>query len=137
MGRKKTWREKLEAAKTPKTIILPRSYAGVEEGGKLLIATPKVVRDYMRRIPKGKTRDMVRLRSDLAKRYKADATCPTSSAIFVRIAAEAALEELAELKRKPEDITPFWRLIDPEAPIAKRLSCGPKFIAKMRKAESH
>jgi hypothetical protein len=61
-------------------------------------------------------------------------TCPLTASIFARIAAEAALEDMAGGK-PAEKITPFWRLIDPKSPIAKKLSCGPQFLAKMRRTE--
>jgi hypothetical protein len=51
-----------------------------------------------------------------------------------RIAAEAAIEEMEDGK-PVEKITPFWRLIDAKSPIAKKLSCGTAFVAKMRKQE--
>jgi hypothetical protein len=57
-----------------------------------------------------------------------------TASIFARIAAEAALEEM-EAGKPADKITPFWRLIDAKSPIAKKLSCGTAFVAKMRKQE--
>jgi hypothetical protein len=54
--------------------------------------------------------------------------------IFVRIVAEAALDEMKEGKPVSK-ITPFWRVVDPESPAAQKLSCGTKFIVERRKSE--
>jgi hypothetical protein len=34
-----------------------------------------------------------------------------------------------------EEATPFWRVISPQTPIAKKLSFGIDFLLKMRKEE--
>jgi hypothetical protein len=34
-----------------------------------------------------------------------------------------------------EEATPFWRVISPQTPIAKKLSFGTDFLLKMRKEE--
>lgn len=102
----------------------------------MLVLTPEIVRDYMLRIPKGETRTVKQMREDLAKSFKADVTCPTSSGIFVRIASESALEEIHE-GAPIGKIAPFWRLVDPESPVAAKISCGPEFIRERREAEAH
>ena len=132
--RKKTWTEKLAASREPKVETLAKRFAGIAPGKRLLVATPLTVRDYIAAIPRGEGRSIQQMRDDLAHRHGADATCPTSTGIFVRIAAEAALEELAQ-GREPHEITPFWRLVPPESPTAHKLSCGPDFIATQRALE--
>jgi hypothetical protein len=107
---------------------------GMKKGDKLFIATPVMVRDYMKKIRKGSAKTIVQMREEFAKAHKADATCPMTASIFARIAAEAAIEEMDDGK-PAEKITPFWRLIDAKSPIAKKLSCGTAFVAKMRAKE--
>ena len=75
------------------------------------------------------------MRAALAKKNKAEATCPISTAIFVRIVAECALERIAGGEAVGA-VPPFWRLVDPEGPLAKKLSCGPEFIAAQRALEA-
>lgn len=75
------------------------------------------------------------LRAELVARHGADATCPVSTAIFLRIVAEAALEEIAK-GRPPAQVTPFWRVIAPGSSIASKLSCGDEFISIMRSMEA-
>ena len=130
----KSWGEKLLGAKPAHVSPMTKAMWGLEKGDKLFIATPVMVRDYMKKIRKGSSRTIVEMREDFAKAHKAKATCPMTASIFARIAAEAAIEEMED--GKPADkITPFWRLIDEKSPVAKKLSCGAAFVAKMRKAE--
>lgn len=130
----KSWGEKLLGGKLAHVSAMTKAMWGMEKGDKLFIATPVMVRDYMKKIRKGASRTIVQMREDFAKAHKADATCPMTASIFARIAAEAALEEMED--GKPVDkITTFWRLIDEKSPIAKKLSCGTAFVAKMRKQE--
>lgn len=132
---KKTWKQKLEVSKDVEVKIMDRDWGGCSAGSKMLILTPKVVKEYIEDIPKGTSKTIEELRKDLAKKYGAHLTCPMSTGIFVRIVAEAALEDMhsgADVSK----ITPFWRVIDPKAPIVKKLSCGPDFINRMRKEES-
>lgn len=131
----KSWAEKLHGAKPAHISILDKPFGGLARGDKIFVATPIMVRDYMKSIRKGKTKTIAEMRADFARANKAKGACPITSSIFARIAAEAALDELAAGK-PPARITPFWRLIEPTSPIAKRLSCGPAFIRKMREDEA-
>ncbi len=49
--------------------------------------------------------------------------------------AEAAFENMQSTQPVGQP-TPFWRVIEPTAPIAKKLSFDPAFIQHMRDAES-
>ena len=130
----KSWAEKLAGGQPAHVSPMTKQMWGLAKGDKLFIATPVMVRDYMKKIRKGSSRTVVEMREEFAKAHKADATCPMTASIFARIAAEAALEEMED--GKPVDkITPFWRLIDAKSPIAKKLSCGTAFVAKMRQKE--
>ncbi|NBJ09627.1 hypothetical protein GR304_01740 [Microvirga sp. SYSU G3D207] len=133
MPRKKTWTEKL-ATGFPKVEPVDKSFAGLKLGQMMLVATPRIVRDYIAAIPRGQARSIVQMRDDLARAHKAEVTCPMTTGIFVRIASEAALEDLSSGKTLDE-ITPFWRIVDSRSPTAKKLSCGPDFIAARRAAE--
>lgn len=119
----------------PKIVVLWRKYMGAKKGAQMLVATPEIVRDYIKAIPKGETRTVPEMRQDLAKTHKTAITCPTSSGMFVRINAEAALEDLKDGKPIGK-VTPFWRLVDPASPAGQKISCGPAFIEERRKAES-
>jgi hypothetical protein len=133
----KSWREKHDnhkhAAHVKRT---EKPFAGLPRGATIVIATPKDVSAYIRKIPSGKTRSMAQLRAALAKKYGADAACPLTTGIFTRIASEFAYEQI-ELGAKPSEVASFWRLVDPKSPLAKKLTCGPAFIETLRAEESH
>lgn len=130
----KTWRQKLDGGKPAHVETLTKSFGGAPDGAKMLVGTPRLIDSYMRSVPEGQSRTVAQMRADLAKAHKADIACPLSTSIFVRIAAEAALEELGQGK-SVQEVTPFWRVVDEESPIAKRLSCGPEFIELRRQLE--
>jgi hypothetical protein len=129
------WVQKRQAKKSPKVVVLESDFAGIKKGAKLHVSTPELIDAYVRKIPEGEVRTITRLRNELARKNGADATCPVSSAIFLRIVAEAAWGEIqsgAPLSK----VTPFWRAIEPNSPIAKRLSVGSDWIAHQRQMES-
>lgn len=131
----KSWTEKHDNHAHPAHVeILDKPFAGLPVGASIVVATPKEVTAYLRRIPKGQTRSVEALRSHLARKYKADAACPLTTGIFLRIAAEAALEKMAA-GAPVGSAAPFWRVVDPGSPLAKKLSCGPSFIMARRRAE--
>lgn len=78
---------------------------------------------------------MPALRLALAKDRGAEATCPLTTSIFLRIAAEAAWDEM-EAGAALANITPFWRVVDPKSDLAKKLRCGPDWIAHQREMEA-
>ena len=130
----KTAIERLNADKKPKIVILPSDFAGIKKGQKMFVASPKIVDEYIKRIPKGETFSIIRMRNELASRRKCDAMCPVSTTIFVRIAAQAALERL-EAGADLADVSPFWRIVEPESKLAKKLSVDSQWIADRRAVE--
>lgn len=131
---KKSWQEKLQGSRPASVEVLDKPMMGLPAGTRIFIATPLLVKKYVDAIPKGSEKSVTRLRADLAKKNKADATCPLTTGIFLRIVAEATLDERKN-GLPTAKMTPFWRVIDPKSPLAKKLSCGPEFILARRKAE--
>jgi hypothetical protein len=130
----KTWQQKMNA-KPPHTVVLEKDFAGVPAGAKLLISCPKEVEHYLRhRIPAGETREVQQMRRELAAIHGAGATCPVSTAIFLRTVAEAAWDEI-EAGRPATEVAPFWRVVDPRSPLAKKLRAGSRWIEAQRAAE--
>jgi len=130
----KTWNQKLNHPRPAKVEVTTKAFAGIGVGAKMLIPTPILVRDYVAAIPPGKASTIPQMKKDLAARFGAEVTCPLTSGIFIRIVAEAALEDLAHGKPLDE-ITPFWRLIAPTDKIVLKLSGGREFIEERRAAE--
>lgn len=129
------WRKRFDAAKPAHTVLLNADFAGVKAGTVLYIATPGVIANYVSRIPPGETRTIVRMRNELARRNDAAATCPVTTAMYLRVVAEVALQDLAEGK-PTESVIPFWRVVEPGDKIARRLSCDDALIAHMRALET-
>jgi hypothetical protein len=117
--------------KEPKRVVLEKRFAGIAAGSILYVATPEIVAAYIARIKAGETRSVEQMRRDLAKRNKADATCPVSTAIFLRSVAEIAIRQLNE-GAPASAVTPFWRVIAPDSVIAKRLPVDAEWIAHRR-----
>ena len=127
----KTWAEKLDNGKDPTVGASSRSVSGFPPGSMMLIPTPRQVDDYIRRIPKGKSKTQQEMSADLAAEADADLTCPMCCGLFIRIASEAAHEEMLAGRR---NVTPFWRIIPPEATIRKKLAFV-LLIDKLREEE--
>jgi hypothetical protein len=131
----KTWREKHDGHKHPVQIeTLDKPFAGKPPGATMVIATPKDMTAFFKSVPRGKSRSMDDLRAHLAKKHKTDFACPLTTGIFSRIAAEHAYAQIAE-GESANAVAPFWRVIDPKSPLAKKLACGPDFISRMRAEE--
>lgn len=132
MATKKSWIEKRECGKAPHTTVIDKAFAGIPAGSKILISSPQEIDEFIHKIPKGKFIEPVVMRNNLAKNYAADATCPVSTGIFLRIVAEAALEEYKHGK-PANKITPFWRVIDSNSPLGKKLSADAVQIEIIKK----
>ncbi len=112
-----SWREKLEKPQDVKIVKIPPKMSRFGSG-TMLIPTPKLVDEMIRRVPKGKLVAVSELRRKLARDFKTDVTCPLTTGIFVRITAEAAEEDRAIGKKR---IAPYWRVIKDDG------SMNPKF----------
>ncbi|MEM7290826.1 MAG: hypothetical protein AAF412_10750 [Pseudomonadota bacterium] len=134
MSKKLTACEKIQKKKAPKKVELEYDFAGIKAGSMMFVGTPLIVDDYIRRIPRGSTRTIAALRNELARRNKCDATCPVSTAIFVRMVGEAALEELSEGKPAGE-VSPFWRVLQGKDKITGKLNVDPEWVDQQREIE--
>lgn len=123
-----------EKKRSPKKVMLDKNYAGVKAGQMLFVGTPQIVADYIEKIPYGEAATVIKMRNQLARRNQCDAMCPTSTAIFLRIAAEYAISEM-ESGKSPSEVIPFWRIIAPEDKVAKKLPIDTMWIAEQREVE--
>lgn len=135
VGRPTDWRKRFAAKKDPKVVVLESDFAGIKAGSRLFVATPGVIANYVQRIPAGQTRSIERLRNELARKHGAAATCPVTTAIFLRVVAEAAWDDLLA-GAAPSAVVPFWRVIEPGSPIARRLRCDSRWIEVQRAVEA-
>lgn len=129
MAKRKTWLEKLNESKQPHTVKLEKAFAGIPADCNLFIPSPKLIGEYIQHIGFGKRIDVKTMRNDLALEHNADYTCPVTTGIFLRIVAEANYEKLQQ-GISLEKITPFWRVIEPNSPLAKKLTFGQEFLVQ-------
>jgi len=120
---RKSWREKLEQG-SPKIVDITPKMAGrfgTKIGDKMLIPKPLDVDALIRRVERGKLVTLEQIRERLAEDFHADCTCPLTTGIFIRIAAEAAEEDLSRGKK---EITPYWRVVKGDGSLNERLPGG-------------
>lgn len=122
------WRKRFGAAKDPHVVMLHSDFAGVKAGNTMLISSPGELANYIARIPRGETRTMDRLRNELARKAGAQSMCPVTTAIYLKVVAEVALQDLAEGKLI-DQVVPFWRVVLPDSKVAGKLSCGRDHVA--------
>lgn len=127
MRKLKSWREKLEKGH-------PTPEVEDTSKGKMLIPTPLGVDALIRLVTKGKLVTVNRLREKLARDYRADYTCPLTTGIFLRIAAEAAEEDLC---RGGKEITPYWRVVKADGSLNEKFPGGVEAQAARLIEEGH
>ncbi len=127
--------EHLNADKQSKMVVLDKDFAGVKKGQMLFVATPKIVADYIKKIPYGETRSIERMRREMARRRKCDASCPVSTAIFIRIAAQSAIDEM-DAGKATDAVIPFWRLLSSKDKITKKLTIDSAWVDQQRESEA-
>lgn len=130
----KTWKQKLQENKQPKLQVLEKAMAGIPVGGTLFMPTPQLIQEFIEAIPEGQQVSVQQMRQQLAHRHQGDGSCPLSTSMSARIVAEAAWEDI-QTGKDPSQVTPFWRVIEPNSSIAQKLACGSEFIEEMRKQE--
>ena len=134
MAIKKSWLDKLNENKEPKIKKIDIDFADIPAGSNMFIATPKLIDQYINEIGVGKRIDLKTLRKDLAIEHNADYTCPVTTGIFLRIVAEANYEKLHQGIHLQE-ITPFWRVIEHNSALAKKLTFGQDFLLEQIEKE--
>jgi|TARA_B100002003_G_C13810823_1_gene399701 hypothetical protein len=121
------WENKFHKEYIEKVTIIDKRFGEIQPGQKMLISSPKSIYDYINNIPYGTFKTIKNMRIELAKQKNANNTCHLTTGIFLRIAIEYSIEE--------KNIIPFWRIINIQFPIARKLSCGLDFIAKKQTEE--
>ena len=126
-----SWRKKLEKQLEPRVVRVPPKMSRFGRG-KMLIPTPLLVDELVRRVGKGRLVTVSELRRKLARDFGADVTCPLTTGIFLRIAAEAAEEDRANGRKR---ITPYWRVVKDDGSLNPKFPGGIDSQARYLKAE--
>ncbi len=118
----------------PKLVpVFPRMQARFGNA-EMLIPSPAEVEECIRAVPEGQTTTVTRIRDFLARKYSVKVTCPLTTGIFVRIAAEAA-EEDARAGRA--QITPYWRVVKDDGTLYDKFPGGVERQQDRLRAEGH
>ena len=109
---------KRDAHPTPHVEVLDTAKGSNYAPGRMLIASPRAIDEIVRRVPPGRLLTLPDLRAALAAAHDADYTCPITTGIFLRIAAEAAEEERA---LGAGDVAPWWRVVRETGQLVDKL----------------
>jgi hypothetical protein len=134
MKTRKSWREKMDNPKLPKLVAIPRNMQKRLGAGTMLVPSPGEVEAFIRTVRPGSVTTVSQIREFLAGKYSADVTCPLTTGIFVRIAAEAAEEEACSGNAK---ITPYWRVLKDDGSLNPKFPGGVGRQAEKLRAEGH
>ena len=134
MKKARIWTDRLNDPRPHAVKPAPIDIAGMKAGEIMLVPTPRMVDAFIRAIPFGKGMDVKTLRQKLARKYKAEVTCPITMGYHLRTVAEAAWEA-HQGGAKISEITPFWRVLDDATPTTSRLACGVDFVIRQRRKE--
>jgi hypothetical protein len=115
------WTAKLHANPEPEVRPMPKDRIGLQKGDLCLLPSARLVDDFIRAIPKGKAVSLLDMRATLARKHKAEGTCPVYLGYHLRTVAEAACES-RDRGVPVGKITPVWRVLDASAPTLTKLS---------------
>ena len=128
------WRDKLERGDHSKIVQIPSSMEKRFGAGTMFIAKPLEVDALIRLTKKGMLITVAEIRSKLARDHKTNTTCPLTTGIFVRIAAETAEEDAQNGKKR---ITPYWRVVRDDGSLNEKFPGGVKTQSQRLKEEGH
>lgn len=131
---RKSWEEKFNAGGRSEVKIAPKNFADIKAGQLMLLTTPKAVDAFIRDIPAGSSMTIKEMRAGLAAAAQADIACPVVTGIHLRTVAEIANAQL-EAGIPDCEVTPVWRVIEPGAPITKKLERGVRQFMQLRRLE--
>jgi hypothetical protein len=134
MKTRKSWREKMNNPNLPKVVAIPPRMQKRFGMGTMLVPSPGDVEAFIRTVRKGSITTVSQIREFLAGKHAADVTCPLTTGIFVRIAAEAAEEDARAGKVK---ITPYWRVLKDDGSLNPKFPGGVQRQAERLGEEGH
>ena len=104
-----------------KPVIEPRR-KGRSGTQSMLIPSEAMVAAKLRAAPEGETSDLGELRKALAAEFGADACCP--------VTVQRHMVAISE-----KGSAPFWRMVDPDRPFARRMAGGAERVREKLDAE--
>lgn len=134
LASRSSWREKLERTDHSKIVEIPAGMARRLGPGTMLIPKPMDVDALIRKTRKGQLVTVSEIRSRLARDNNVDVACPLTTGIFIRIAAEAAEEDLRTGKKR---VTPYWRVVREDGGLNEKFPGGVNAQVRRLKNEGH
>ena len=131
---KKTWREKLNRFSEARVIPIPARMVERYGEGRMVIPTGAEVDAAIRKVRYGHVLTTKDLGAQLATDHGVEVACPMVTGIYVWVSAELAAEEEREGKK---GVTPYWRVLQSDGSLMKKLPGGPEEQARQLKAEGH
>lgn len=129
-----SWADKLRDGKSHQVKPVPVNIAGMKKGQVMLVPSARIVDAFIRGMPRGRLLETRELRVRLARRYRAEVTCPITMGFILRIFAEAAWEARQAGAAKAA-ITPVWRVLEADSLTLKKLPKGAAVWFRARRAE--
>ncbi len=131
-----SWSDKLRDSKPHQVKPVPINIAGMKKGQVMLVPSARIVEAFIRRLPKGRLLETRELRARLARRYRAEVTCPITMGFILRIVAEAAWEA-RQAGAAEATLTPVWRVLEDDSLTLKKLPrTAAAFFRAQRVAEA-
>jgi hypothetical protein len=128
-----TWKQKLNEERAGQGKIVPAPKGMQKQYGRGTMLVPRAldVDALMRKARKGKLVTPARIRARLAADAGADYACPFATGMFIRVAAEAAGEDLRDGKKR---VTPYWRTVRDDGSLHEKFPGGTRAQAvRLRK----
>ena len=126
--KKKSWKEKFYSPKEPKIVD------NLKGRGKMLVPTPALVDEVIKKIPRGKLATDAQIRDYLAKKYGVVLTCPLATGWFFKIIAGKVEEEL---QQEVKNVTPYRRVIKKDGRLLNKKPEWWRLQEEKLKAEGH
>ncbi len=130
----KSWSEKFATSRPCRTRVQESPFADLVVGQMVVIPGASDVDRAIRQIPSGDVWGNRQLRDRVAEFNDADDACPAVTGIQLRIISELVIEQLAS-GRTSEEVTPFWRVVEPDSKLAQKLPDGRRWITRLREEE--
>lgn len=121
-----SWRVRLQEGEGPLAVI---------DNQKVLVGNPRAIWGELSRLEWGDRISEEELYQTLAAQLGADRIDQESLAKYLRIVCETSLEDFSNGAQLFE-VAPFWRAVDAESDLSKRLSCGQEWIVERQSKES-
>ncbi|MGH2562082.1 MAG: hypothetical protein ACRDJH_23735 [Thermomicrobiales bacterium] len=134
MAQETPWAEKLDEPRDIEIRPVAEGRKNLRAGQLMPYPNGRAVDAVIRAIPTGQAMTRKSLRDELARTHGADISCPVTTGICLRIVAEAAYEAFTNGTPIAE-VAPVWRVLDPTAPVLKKVSFDPAFILDQRARE--